>query len=862
MGRTFWRRRGLALVSLLAALGMVLAGAPSFAGPAPQDRKAQTRHGLHEFGQGNIGASEAPGEREPGEAQELIEARDWYSAPRLAPGVEVPAAAVSEADAAAAGLSTVGGHWSEVTHVPYDSDAQGYRDPVWSNSGGGAGLVGGRMTAMANDGRWIYGGAADGGVWVSSDHGQHWTPTLQSKETLSIGALYVRKSDHSLWVGTGEANTSSDSYAGQGVWRSTNHGQSYLKVGGDELRNALVFRITASSSFVYAATSRGLWRRHSQAARTSPWELVLKPDPNPGNTPYNTSFITDVALKPGSGGKQVIAVLGWRAGTDYNGFYVSGNAGAPGSFQKIAPAGLDASDIGRTALSFSQDGKVLYAAIQSPRYFNEGPPAPAQSTILKGVYKSASGDVAGPWTLVADSAKLAAGDSALQFPSTYEPGVQGWYNLYVQVDPTDAKHVYLGLEEIFETSDGGATWKAIGPYWNFTLPCAANGLDSCPKTTHPDQHGITIADDGTAYFGNDGGVYSRPSSLRGVVRWTDNNTRLFTLQYYFAGSGRSPRGGVDVWGGLQDNGTSLLLGGSHQQVSPFGGDGGDVLIDPNNSDNAMVEYVDLAVAISRNGGRSSGAPGSESWRLVSPACEWNPDLTGCDPSPRFIAPFSADVKNGSHWVTGGRYVWETTKGFDTVCEGNTCDWKQLTDLGAGASLTAVVANGSTVYAGSCAPCNPLDAEGGGFSSSISTNYGGTWHKVTAPNLPNRFVSGLAVDPADAAHVYAVYNGYSRRWIPSAGVGHVFESKDGGASWSDISGNLPDVPGDDLVIAKGHLVLATDNSVYVADAKNPSAWSRLGSDLPSASVNDLSLYPDGQTVLAATHGRGLWKLRLP
>jgi hypothetical protein len=151
MGRTFWRRRGLALVSLLAALGMVLAGTPGFAGP--QDRKSGGRQGLHEFAQGQLAAGEEPGEREQGDAHELLEAREWYSAPRLAPGVEVPAAAVAEADAAAAGLSTVGGHWDEVTDVPYDSDAQGYRDPVWSNSGGGAGLVGGRMTAMASDGR-------------------------------------------------------------------------------------------------------------------------------------------------------------------------------------------------------------------------------------------------------------------------------------------------------------------------------------------------------------------------------------------------------------------------------------------------------------------------------------------------------------------------------------------------------------------------------------------------------------------------------------------------------------------------------------------------------------------------------------
>ena len=858
MERRLRRRRGLAFASILAVLVLVLAAAPSFAGPAAQT-KAKKR-GLPEFAQHQLGAAEEPGEREQGDAHELLEAREWYAAPRIAPGLDVPAEALSSAEADAARLRTVGGNWQEITDLPYDSDDPNYRDPVWSNSGGGAGLVAGRMTAMASDGRWLYGGAADGGVWVSRDGGNHWTPTLQTRVTASIGALYVHR-DHSLWVGTGEANTSSDSYAGQGIWRSTNHGRSYAKVGGAELRNALVFRITASSRYVYAATSRGLWRRSTHAARTSPWQSVLKPDPNPDNTPYNTSFITDVALKPGSGGNQVIAVLGWRGGTDYNGFYVSGSAGAPGSFAKISPAGIDAGDVGRTALSFSRNGKVLYAAIQSAAAFNQGPPAPAQSTLLKGIYKSANGNVAGPWTLVADAAKLAAGGSALEFPSSYEPGVQAWYNIYVQVDPADAKHVYVGLEEVFETSDGGATWKAIGPYWNFTLPCyAEGGPDNCPMTTHPDQHGITITDKGMAYFGNDGGVYSRPASRRGVVRWTNNNRRLFTLQYYYAGTGRNSRGGVDIWGGLQDNGTSLLRARSGHQVPPFGGDGGDVLIDPNNSDNAVVEYVDLAVAISRNGGRSDGT--TQAWRLVSPACEWNPDLTGCDPQPRFIAPLEPDVKNGNHWVTGGRYVWESTKGFDTVCEGNTCDWHKLTDLGEAAQLTAVAANGNTVYAGSCGPCNPLDQEGGGFSSSIHTNYGGTWHEVTAPNLPNRFVNALTVDPADAAHVYAVYNGYSRRWIPSAGVGHVFESRNGGATWTDISGNLPDIPGDDLVLLKGRLVLATDNAVYVARADRPTRWARLGKGLPHASVNDLTLYPSKDYVIAATHGRGLWRLRLP
>jgi hypothetical protein len=864
------RRRNAALLSLLTVLVVLLAAGPSFARtttaqrhqvPPTAKRQFDT---AHRFDVQAAAEPDEPGQGEGESGQETLEARLQYSEARTSPGVQVPAGAIDAAERAAARMPVAGGRWSEVTRLAYDNDAPGFADPVWSNYGAGWGLVSGRMTALDTDGRWIYAGAADGGVWVSKDHGRHWTATFQSKQTLAVGAVFVNPRDHSLWVGSGEANTASDNYTGHGVYRSIDHGATYGRVGGQELDNAVVFRITASSRYVYAATSHGLWRRGSHANRSSPWQLVLKPDPNPTNSPYLTSFITDVAIRPGSGGNAVVAVLGWRAGSDYNGFYVSSHAGAPGSFSRVAAAGLDNADIGRTSLSYSKNGARLVAVIQSVESFNEGPPAPAQSTVLKGVYQSASGDPAGPWTLIAEAAKLAASGSALTFPSTYEPGVQAWYNQYVLVDPRDSAHVYLGLEEIFETSDGGTTWTAIGPYWNFGLPCyVAGGPSNCPFTTHPDQHGAAIAADGTFYAGNDGGVWSRPSALRDVIRWNNHNRNLHSLQYYFAEPGRSKRGGgVAIWGGLQDNGTSLLLPGSSTMVSPFGGDGGDVLVDPRDADRAAVEYVDMSIAVTTNGGRSSGAPGSNSFRLISPACEWNPTLQPCDPSPRFITPFEHDPKSIDHWITGGEFVWETTKGFGTVCEGSTCDWKIVYDTGAGHQITAVETVGATSYVGWCGPCNPTDDTDVGFVRGLATNYGGSWHAITAPNLPNRFVNALTADPNDPAHVYAVFNGFSRRWIPGGGVGHVFESRDGGATWTDISGNLPDIAGDDLVLWKGRLALATDNYVYIASARRPTRWARLGTNLPHASTNDLALYPSGNTLLAATHGRGLWRIALP
>jgi len=177
-------------------------------------------------------------------------------------------------------------------------------------------------------------------------------------------------------------------------------------------------------------------------------------------------------------------------------------------------------------------------------------------------------------------------------------------------------------------------------------------------------------------------------------------------------------------------------------------------------------------------------------------------------------------------------------------------------------ITAITANGNTIYAGWCGPCN----SGGShpFASGIDTNYGGAWHTINAPNLPNRYIAGVTVDPKNPAHVFAVYNGYSRRWIPNAGTGHVFESTNGGSTFTDISGNLPDVPSDALVYARGDLALGTDAGAFFAtDGQGANTtWSRLGTGLPNVSLNNLRLSPDGNTLLAATHGRGLWTLHLP
>jgi len=171
------------------------------------------------------------------------------------------------------------------------------------------------------------------------------------------------------WVGLGEANTAFENFNGFGVYRLAAGGHTWHRLGGAGLESRNIYHIHFSAGHAFAATNAGLYRHN--AAAGGPWHLVLKPDPNPTHSPYRTSQITDVTFQPGTGGRVVLAALGWRGGTlpsdlAFNGFYVSQDWGKAGTFHRITPTGdINAADIGRT--SFAAGGGRIYAIVESPQ---------------------------------------------------------------------------------------------------------------------------------------------------------------------------------------------------------------------------------------------------------------------------------------------------------------------------------------------------------------------------------------------------------------------------------------------------------------------------------------------------------------
>lgn len=503
----------------LCAAALLVAGTGSVAAYGEED----TGHGRHEVA--------------GDESQELMESIDSYNDPRLSPSGQVAAGAYADAWKHIKNMPVKSGTWGEVTTSPYNEDALHYRDQSASNSGGGAGHSAGRIAALATDPTHkgvVYAGAAGGGVFRSTDDGATWTPIADHLPALSVGAL-ATGSDGSLWLATGEANTAADNYLGSGVYRladpSTGTFSESDKIGGTELDSTSIHTVTfdKEAGYAFAASSHGLFRRPLTAGQSTPWTKVLAPCAGTGvsgiacgTTPEFADIANDIAVQPGGGGKKLLADVAWRGGAGYNGFYYSDDAGT--SWHRANPTGaINPAETGNASFAYAADGSKLYVSMESPKLLNKASGG-GVSSVLAGVYVSESGNADGAFKQIATTAKLSASGSAMKLNAIgagYQPGTQAWYDQTVAVDPADPDHVYLGLEEMFETRDGGANWHAVGRYWNFGLSCfsydqAANTCDG--DVMHSDQHAIAFSrwQGGTpqVYVGNDGGAYARPTAQR------------------------------------------------------------------------------------------------------------------------------------------------------------------------------------------------------------------------------------------------------------------------------------------------------------------------------------------------------------
>ena len=887
---------GLACLTGAAGLTGVSAGSPS-ASARPTVQEPSLRELLGGQDGSVVNRIEGSADRALADSQ--------LSAVHAAPAGKAVAARLAGAQQAAALKTASGPGLNGAWHSAHDVFRAD--DKRYSTAQLGWKELGGRTVSLATDprdatGRTVWAGSAGGGVWRSTDGGATWTPTFDGQPSMAIGAIAISPTTGWVYAGTGEANTNGDGLSGTGIYRTKDSGKSWQRVTRNLSEAGTVFHVAvsraagATADSVFVATNDGLY---ASTDGGDSYADVLLPTNAAGTAPYRATrfgnYVSDVRVQPGSP-QVVTAAVGWRRGkamgaggksdSEGNGLYRSTEGGRLGTWKRLvtnlgqAPLapGLSSDPIGRTSLAYAegkgQDPDVLWAVVQDAGLFrNEtflGTPVPAKPSVLAGVYLST--DNGTTFTLKATPAQFggAPGTSILPLLAAQSgPGVQAWYDQYVEVDPTDATRVIIGLEEIYSTVGnpylpGPAAFKTIGRYWNTCILVAS--CEGAPtyegKTTHPDQHAAAFArtaDGVRLYTAGDGGVFGQDADAGGY----DNQSWEFLNVGYVTTQPLNAVMGADgtIFAGQQDNGTLKIEPGKRTAHMILGGDGVDVAVDPQNSDIVYAETQNGAIRSSTDGGKTFT---TESTRVTNPL---------------FYTPFEMDPKDPLHLVTGGRQVAEKTDG--PTGSGFTVSF----DLGLNTrtrlvnQISAIDVAGPAVYAGFCGTCDIITGgnnDPAAFQNGLATNVQagcdpvpGTpacWSIVAAKGLPNRYITDVEVDAANPSTVYVTVGGYGRRWFlpaadaPGVGEGHVFVSRDAGKTFTGLSGTgqdrLPDVPADAVLLRGDRLIVGTDVGVFTATTKG-LRWERLGKGLPNVSTFDLNLNPNGSSLVAATHGRSVW-----
>ena len=817
-----------------------------------------------------------------------------------------PAAVVADASHA---WVNVGPRPLHVTDATYDPSQLG-----WTT-------VDGRVTSLAIDprdksGNTVYAGAAAGGVWRTTDGGDHWTPVSDALPTLSVGALAVDPSSGAVLVGTGEGNTNSDSYLGDGVYRSTTGTGGWVRSTGVP-SNVVITHIEISGTHVYVSTSAGVFRSTDSGKTFAKVSLPTNAANTAPATQAYGSFANDVRVRPGTP-TEVTASVGWRSGgAPSPGLYRSTDDGV--TWHKLATTGLGINPVdgisndplGRISLSYNPDGTALWAVVQDPAKLNKDnnpinltTPTTTPPTTLNGIYRSpddgATWLLKGSYHTFENPATNPGSAEQVLGTALSGPGIQAWYNNYVLVDPAGENRVLVGLEEIYMTTAGAtlpageATWKTVGRYWNNCAGLVATEPLGCPPvpnvytgtTTHPDQHAaaaIVLPSGATRFYvGNDGGVYrqdtsSDPSNVGGLSSdgWVSRNDTFSISQPYAA----TMSGDGTIVAGLQDNGEAKILPSGRADMI-YGGDGFDTAIDPENSQRIYEEYALGQIRRSADGGKT--------WTTIEPD-----EATG----PRFSTPFEMDPKDSNHLVYGAAQVWETSHAANTDTTSGSPNWIRVFNLDATAAAvdniglcrtastpgcptpdiatTAIDTYGSATYAAFCkGACNITTADAGLdpslFSGGVATNVKtgcaraaatpACWHVAAGIGLPKRFIQGIEIDQADPKTVYVAVSAYSRHFtVVGQPQGSIFVSHDGGNHFTDISGNLPKTFGEDVQDLGDRIVAATDAGVFAASKTHPTVWVPFGTNLPAVPAYDLSLNPQRTKLVLASHGRGIYVL---
>ncbi|MCG8466820.1 MAG: hypothetical protein MJB57_01225, partial [Gemmatimonadetes bacterium] len=705
----------------------------------------------------------------------------------------------------------------------------------------GPALMGGRIAdldVVESRPQTFYVGTASGGLWKTENHGTSWTPLFDDQPTSSIGDVTIHQPNPNLiWVGTGEPHNRQSSPWGNGVYKSTDAGNTWMHMGLEGTKHiGRVLIHPRDPDIVYVAAVGDLWGPNEERGvfRTRDggvtWENILYIDEHTG--------AIDLAMDPGDP-NTLFAAMYQRRRTGW-GF----NGGGPGSglYRTLdggenwieLTEGLPEGDKGRIGVDiYRQDGNIVYATIEADKRdpdagFFGGGAGPRKSGLFRSLDRGTT------WEKMSDT------------------NPRPMYYSRPEIDPTNPDRIYVLGTQLMVSDDAGKTFRSDGAV-----------------QIHVDHHALWINpnDPDHLILGSDGGI---SASWDGTKHW-----RMFDnipLGQFYA-IGHDMRDPYAVCGGLQDNdawcgpsNTRSFHGIRNQDwYETAYGDGFFTIVDPTDStivysesQGGNMNRYDLTTG-EKTPMRPIVGPRADGDTTKAYRYNWN--------SPLQLSPHDpATVYLGANYLLRSRdygMSWEEVGGVDLT---KAIDRDELEIMGVpGSEAQMSINDGISTYGNLTSVAESPVRQGVIYVGTddgnvqVSLDDGATWENVADrfPGLPERtYVSRVEPSHHVEGRVYVTFDGHRNGDYAA----YAYVSEDYGQTWRAITHGLPDLWSVNVIVehhrSPNLLFIGNEVGVFVSIDRGES-WTQLKNNLPTVPIDDILVHPRDNDLIVGTHGRSMY-----